>query len=128
MPDTQTQPFSNTTQGLLTDIENLLGKRLGQLQEEVLKELGKAATAGASVGSGLGMAALGTILGGLGFVHLLNKATGLPLWLCYGLGSAAACGTAAALVSEGVKKVGDMEMVPEGTGRRIREKVVGNGR
>jgi hypothetical protein len=63
------------------------------------------------------MAALGTILGGVGFVHLLHKSTGMPLWLCYAVSSAVACMVGAGLVSEGVKKVGELDLVTEGTKR-----------
>ena len=134
MADNNPQPtgaqptLSNTAQGLLTDIEKLLGQRLGRLKDEVVGELGKATTAGASVGSGLGMTALGTVLGGLAFVHMVHKVTGLPLWLCYAGSSAAACSVGAGLLAEGVKKVSELDFVPEGTGRVLREAVTSNNR
>lgn len=121
MADTATQGLSNTAQGLMTDIERLLGQRLGQLKTDMVRELGKASTAGASFGGGLGMAALGTVLGGLAFVHFVHRVTGLPLWLCYAGSSAAACGVGAGLVAEGVRKAGDMDLVPEGAGRAARD-------
>jgi hypothetical protein len=114
----ESQPQSavgNAAEGMLKDIENLLGQRLGRLRNELVNELGKATAAGGSLGGGLGMAALGTILGGIGFVHLLHKATGLPLWLCYGASSAAACAVGAGMLTEGVKKVGEMDLLPAGT-------------
>lgn len=128
MAESTTDMLTGTAQGLISDIERLLGRRLGQFREELEKELGKMMGAGASLGSGMGMAALGTILGGIGFVHLLNRITGLPLWLCYGVSSAIACGTAAGLVSKGVEKVGEMDMVPEGAGRVAKRAVMSNGR
>lgn len=121
MADEQGQTLSNTTQGLMTDMERLLGRKLGQLKTQVVDELGKATTAGAAVGGGLGMAALGTVLGGLAVVHLVQKVTGLPLWLCYAGASAAACATGAGLVTEGVRKAGEMDLLPEGVGRVARE-------
>ena len=117
MTDTQTPALSNTAQGLLSDIERLLGQRLGRLKDEVVDELGKATAAGTSIGGGVGMAALGTILGGFAAVHLAHKVTGLPLWLCYAGGSALACAAGAGLLAEGVRKVGDLDLVPEGAGR-----------
>lgn len=109
--------LGGTAQGLVSDIERLLGQRLGRLKDEVVDELGKAGAAGASLGGGLGMTALGTILGGLAFVHLVNRVTGLPLWLCYAGASAAACTAGAGLVAQGVRKVGDLDIIPEGAGR-----------
>jgi hypothetical protein len=121
MADNQTQTLSNTAQGLMTDIERLLGRQLGRLRDEVVDELGKATAAGSSLGGGLGMAALGTILGGIAFVRLVHEVTGLPLWMCYAGASAAACGVGAGLVAQGVRKVGDMDIVPEGAGRAAGE-------
>lgn len=119
MADDQAPTLGNTAQGLLTDIERLLGQRLGRLKDEVVGELGKATTAGASLGGGLGMAALGTILGGIGFVHMVHKVTSLPLWLCYAGSSAAACAAGAGMLAGGVKKVGEMNVIPEGAGRAV---------
>jgi hypothetical protein len=92
----------------------------------VVDELRKGATAGASLGGDLGMGALGTILGAQAFVHLLHHITGLPLWLCYATSSAIACGTAAGLLATGVRTVREMDIVPEGTGRVVREAVMGS--
>jgi hypothetical protein len=129
MNETATQPsMGNTAQGLMNDIERLLGQRLGRLKDDVIQEIGKASTAAASVGGGLGMAALGTLLGGMAFVHMVHKATGLPLWLCYAGSSAAACTMGAGLMAQGVRKAGQLEIIPEGTGQALREAVTGNGR
>ena len=88
-------------------------------------ELGKTGTAGASFGGGLGMTALGTILGGLGFVHLIHRVTGLPLWLCYAGSSAAACAAGAGLFATGASQVAQIDVFPD-TGRAERE-AVGTG-
>jgi hypothetical protein len=121
MAENQTGTIGNDMQGLVSDIEQMLGRRLGRLREEVVDEFGKATAAGVSLGSGLGMTALGTILGGLGFVHLLHESTKLPLWLCYTISSAAACGVGAALIAQGARKAGDIEFLPEGSGRAARD-------
>ncbi len=121
MVENQTGTIANTTQNLVSDIERMLGQRLGQLREEVVDEFGKATTAGVSLGSGLGMTALGTMLGGLAFVHLVHETTKLPLWLCYAASSAAACGVGAALIAQGRRKAGDIDFLPEGAGRAARD-------
>jgi hypothetical protein len=137
MTDTAIQPSAgtagqsapgNNAAGLLSDIERVLGQRLSRLKDEVVSELDTATTAGASVGGGVGMAALGTILGGLAFVHLAHKATGLPLWLCYAGSSAAACALGAGLMTDGVRQAGEPDVVPAGTGRGPRGAATGNGR
>ena len=129
MTDNPTQTLNITDRNLLTDIEGMLDQRFGQLKEQVRKEIGKATTAGAAVGGGVGMAALGTVLGGLAFVHLIHKVTGMPLWLCYAGSSAAACATGAGLVTIGVRKAGTLNLVPQKAGgSNTRTPASGNGR
>jgi hypothetical protein len=127
MADNVTTNLSTVAQGLLTDIEKVLGQRLGRLKEEVVAELGKATTAGGSVGGGLGMTALGTVLGGLAFAHLVRDVTGLPLWVCYAGSSAIACTTGAALIAQGVQKAGEMDLLPDGPQRTARPAMAVNG-
>jgi hypothetical protein len=122
--ENQTQTLGEVAGQTLGDLERVFTQRLSTLKNELVQELGKAATAGTSLGSGVGLAALGTILGGIGFVHLLQKASGLPLWLCYAASSAVACSAAAGLVTAGVKKAGEMDLIPDG--RTIRRAVVPN--
>jgi len=119
--DTQTSALGGVAEGLVSDVGRLLGQHLGRLKEEVVDELGKVTAAGASFGGGAGAAALGTVLGGLAVVHLAYKVTGLPLWLCYAGGSAAACAVGAGMFSQGMRQASEIEFVPEGTGRAVRE-------
>jgi len=104
-------------------VEGLVSQHLGRLAGQVKEELGKAATAGVSFGSGAGMFALGTMLGGVGVVHALHKATGLPLWLCYGLCSATACAAGAGLFAGGAKAASQIDLIPEGAKQTVREAV-----
>jgi hypothetical protein len=113
----QSQSLGNVGQALVSDVERVLGQRLGRFREEIVDELGKMTAAGTSLGGGLGLAALGTVLGGIGFVHLVHKATGLPLWLCYAGASATACAVGSGMLTAGVKKVGELDVIPEGAQR-----------
>jgi hypothetical protein len=131
MAETALQPSPGTAaQGLLTDIERVLGQRLGRFKDEGVGELGKATTAGASVGGGLGVTTPGTILGGLAFVQLVKELTGLPLSVCYAGAALAACTVGAGLVADGVQQAKQLDIIPEGTGQALRQAVTrtGNGR
>jgi len=120
--------LADNAKTLSSDLEQVFQRHFGELRDQVLDELGKLTTSGAAFGGGAGMAALGTVLGGLAFVHLVHSATRLPLWLCYAGSSAAACAVEASLVAAGVQKASELDVVPEGTGRAVREAVLGSTR
>ncbi len=126
MAQTQTQSLSDVAESVYSDVEKLIRQHLSQLAEQAKKELGKAAAAGASFGGGAGMIALGTVLGGIGFVHALHRLTGMPLWLCYTISSATACATGTGLFAAGAQTASDVELLPRGTRRSVREAVSSN--
>ena len=127
MAKAQDQSLSDVAQGIYSDVEKLIGQHLTRLAGQVREDLGKAATAGASFGGGAGMMALGTVLGGLAAVHMLHKATGLPLWLCYAGCSATACAAGAGLFAAGAKAASEMEIVPDGARQAVRQAFAGTG-
>jgi hypothetical protein len=45
------------------------------------------------------------------------------LWLCYAGSSAAACATAAGLVAQGVRKAGEVDLIPAGVSQTARDVV-----
>ncbi len=128
MADTQNQSLSDIAQGIYSDVEKLIGQHINRLASQAKDEIGKAATAGASFGGGAGMMALGTMLGGLAAVHMLHKATGLPLWLCYAGCSATACAAGAGLFAAGAKAVADMDVIPDGARRALQDALAGAAR
>src|SRR5262249_46941487 len=71
--------------GILADVEQLLGQHADLLRQEIKDELAKAAGAGLAVTTGAGATAVGGLLGVLAAGHLLHKAAGLALGLCYAL-------------------------------------------
>jgi len=106
----------DTARQVSSEVEQVFRNHFGDLSDRVLEELSKLKSAGSTIGGGVGMAALGTVLGGIGFVHLLQKSTGMPLWLCYGISSAMACGAAAGLCAAGAKKVSQVDLSHAGNG------------
>jgi hypothetical protein len=128
MADHVTRTLGDEAKMSSSDLEQVLQRHFGELRHQLLDELGKPTTMGAAFGGGAGMVALGTVLGGLAFVHLVHNVTRLPLWLCYAGSSAAACAVGASLVAAGVEKESELDIVPEGTGRVAREAVLGGAR
>ena len=112
MAKAQDQSLSDVAQGIYSDVEKLIGQHLTRLAGQVREDLGKAATAGASFGGGAGMMAVGTVMGGMAAVHLLHKATGLPLWACYAACSATACAAGTGLFAAGAKAVSEIDLLP----------------
>lgn len=129
MPRTRKQSpdgaITNLAQGVYQDIEKLIGQHIQLLGRELKDELAKAAKAGASFGGGATFMALGTMLGGLATIHLIHKATGWPLWLCYAGCSATACAVGAGLVAAGAAQAADVRLIPEQTVREIKHEVAG---
>jgi hypothetical protein len=115
MAENKTEMLTGAAEAVMSDIQRSLGERFGELRNELMDEIGKAGAAGATLGGGLGMAALGTILGGFAFVHVMHRVTGMPLWACYTVSSGMACAAGAGLVAGGVKQASDL--MPEGAGK-----------
>ena len=128
MAQTQTQSLSDTAKDVYSDVEKQIGQHLSRLAEQAKKEFAKVSAAGASFGGGTGMIALGTVLGGIGFVHLLQKITGMPLWLCYAVCSATACATGAGLFAAEAQATSNVDMDPRGPRPSVRQALSANGR
>jgi hypothetical protein len=90
--------LASVAEGIIDDIRKLVGEHVDLLRTEVKQELRQAGTAAASLGTGAGLAALGGVMGTLMVVHLLHRATRLPLWACYGLVGGALGGGGARLL------------------------------
>ncbi len=104
--------LSDLLAGVVGDCGKLLGQQADLLREEVGQELRKAGGAGLEMAAGGGLVAAGGLLSGLALAHLLHKATGLPMWCCYG-GAAGACGlAAAALLRSGARGLADVQLLP----------------
>src|SRR4051812_34973660 len=72
--------------GLIADdAERLLVQHVDLLRSEFPRGLREVPPAIASIGAGVGLVAVGGILGSLMLVHGLHKSTRIPLWGCYGL-------------------------------------------
>lgn len=108
---------------LMSDAKELLRQELALAKHEIAEEVSKTKTALISLGSGVGVAALGGLLLILMLVHLLNAFTDLPLWACYGIvgGILAIAGIAMILV--GKNTMSRIGVVPQQTVETMKENV-----
>ena len=115
--------LATVAQGIINDIQRLVGEHVDLLRAEVKQELREAAASVASAGTGAGLAALGGALGTLMVVHLLHDRTRLPLWACYGLVGGVVGGAGAGLLYAGGRGVAGLARVPRELARTLKEDV-----
>jgi hypothetical protein len=71
-------PLSSVAEGIVGDLQKLLGDHFRLLRAELKEDVGRLETGAISLGSGAGLTAVGGLLGTLALVHLLHSATRLP--------------------------------------------------
>jgi hypothetical protein len=105
---------SSESDGLLRDLlhgaEELILQQIGLLKSEVQEELHKAGGAALSYGAGAGLLAASGVLSTVMLVHLLHRATRLPLWTCYGIVAGAAGAAGIGLLARGQKLAADVQL------------------
>jgi len=120
-PQTTQQALGALAEGALRDLETLIVQHFNLLRSEMRQEVQGAKDAALSLGVGAGTSALAGILGTVGLVHLVQKATGLPLWACY-LGVAGLLGTlGGGFLSTGMQKAAEVDLFPRQTAEVLRQ-------
>ena len=113
---------------LAGDVARLSGRlaeeQLALLVSEARQELRKAGAAVLAGGVGAALLASGAVLSTLTLVHLLHRATRLPLWACYGLaaGTAGAAGAGLLAAARAEAAAVRLPALPE-TAKALRENV-----
>lgn len=78
--------FSGLVSGIVDDAQELIKQQLTLFRHEIQTDIRKTKEGALSLGLGLGVASLGTILLTFMLVHLLNwSVPQLPLWACFGI-------------------------------------------
>jgi hypothetical protein len=96
----------------LQDVEKVVRQQVDLLRVELGHELGKARSAAVSLGAGAACLVGGGALVTVALVHALRRATGLPLWSCYGLVSGLVGAAGVGLIKSGLRKAGEVQLVP----------------
>ncbi len=112
MTATNATPGETDLTSLMTTIvgeaKKVIEQESRRLRSELKDELAKGENAAMSLGTGAGAGALGGVLLGLMLVHLVQRTTGIPLWLSYGIiGGLLALG-GSGLLAAGVQQVADL--------------------
>jgi len=106
---------------IVQDSGRLLSQQIDLVKTEVGGELRQIAGAGVEVAAGGGLAAAGGLMSGLMVVHLFRRATGLPLWACYGILGGAFGAAGLALIRSGRAALADVQFPPPQTAKAVEE-------
>jgi len=98
---------------IVTDIEQLFVQQTQLIRLEVRDDLRKARTGAFYLGAGLGVMLVGGLLFCLMPPYLLNWATELPLWACFGIFGAVFLLLGGGAVYAALKKFQDAASLPE---------------
>jgi hypothetical protein len=129
MPNQSQQPAQHLGEPSLTaligsiinDAKDLLVHEFRMAKLEVRDELNKTKTAAISLGVGAGIAAVGSLLLILMFVHLLRAFTEIPLWGCYGIIGTLLLVLGVGLLMKGKKTAQEIDVIPPQTVDTLKE-------
>lgn len=119
--------LSSLTEGILSDVGNLIAQHFDLLGTELKQELKDVGSAALSLGTGTGAAALAGMLGTVAVVELVHDVSRLPRWACYGLAAGLLGAAGAGLLTAGVKQAGKIDLIPRQTAQVLKEELAGSG-
>lgn len=109
--------------GLMSDATLLLHQELALAKHEFYEEARKTKTAVASLGAGIGIAAIGGLLLIIMLVHLVRALTEWPIWTCYGIIGGICAMAGVALLYRGKQHISQINIVPQLTVETMKENV-----
>jgi hypothetical protein len=109
--------------GLMSDATLLLRQELALARHELYEEARKTKTAAASLGVGIGIAAIGGLLLIIMLVHLLRALTEWPIWTCYGIVGGLFAVVGVALLYSARRQIARIYVVPQQTVETMKENV-----
>jgi hypothetical protein len=115
--------LAQLVRGLMDDARVLMQQELALAKYELYEEARKTKTAVASLGAGIGIAAIGGLLLIIMLVHLLRELTEWPLWTCYGMVGGICAIAGVALLYRGKQQISQIDIVPQQTVETMKENV-----
>jgi hypothetical protein len=109
--------------GLMSDATLLMQQELALAKYELYEEARKTKTAAASLGAGIGIAAIGGLLLIIMLVHLLRELTEWPLWTCYAIVGGICTIAGVTLLYRGKQQISQIDIVPQQTVETMKENV-----
>lgn len=122
-PHNSEPTLAQLVNGLVSDASLLLHQELALARHEIYEEARKTKTAAVSLGTGIGIAAIGGSLLIIMLVHALQALTEWPLWICYGIIGGLCAIVGAALLYRGKQKISEIDVVPQQTIETMKENV-----
>jgi hypothetical protein len=122
-PHNSEPTLAQLVNGLMSDASLLLRQELALARHEIYEEARKTKTAAVSLGTGIGIAAIGGLLLIIMLVHMLQYLTEWPLWICYGMIGGLCAIVGVALLYRGKQKISEIDMVPQQTVETMKENV-----
>jgi hypothetical protein len=107
----------------MSDATLLMLQELALAKYELYEEARKTKTALASLGAGIGIAAIGGLLLIIMLIHLLRELTEWPLWTCYGIVGGICAISGIALLYRGKLQISQIDIVPQQTVETMKENV-----
>jgi hypothetical protein len=115
--------LAQLVRGLMDDARVLMQQELALAKYELYEEARKTKTAVASLGAGIGIAAIGGLLLIIMLIHLLRELTEWPLWTCYGMVGGICAIAGVALLYRGKQQISQIDIVPQQTVETMKENV-----
>lgn len=111
--------------GIINDVQELLRQNLTLFKVEFREDMRKTKDAAISLGTGIGLAAVGGLHLSLMLVFLLNWlfAPDLPLWVCFAIVGGVFAGIGFALYLRGKNKLESFNPLPDETAEALKENV-----
>ena len=122
-PHNSEPTLAQLVNGLVSDATLLLRQELALAKYEIYEEAGKTKAAVASLGVGIGIAAVGGLLLIIMLVHLINTLTEWPLWICYGIVGGVCTIVGVVLLYKGKQRLSQIDVVPQQTVETMKENV-----
>ena len=119
----QETSLTSLVTGIASDLQDLLAQQLALFKAEVESDLTRTKEAALVLAGGLGVAVIGGGLLCLMLVHLLQWATALPLWACYGIIGGGFALVGATLVYVGRKRFESFYPLPDQSVKALKENV-----
>jgi hypothetical protein len=104
---------------ITNDAQKLMRHEFDVLRREMKDELQKGRDAAVNISLGAGAGALSALLLSLMTVHAVQRLTGIPLWLSYGLVGGMLGLGGSTLLATGAKQASDMRVVPRKAGNAV---------
>lgn len=121
---TDSEPsMTRLVSGIVSDVQDLLTQQLALFRHEVEGDFKRSKQAALPLLLGVGIGLMGVALLGFMLVYLLNWATELPLWGCFGLVGGGLAGVGVALYQAGLKQFGTFNPLPDESAQALKENI-----